>query len=205
MIGIVDYGAGNLASVRNAFDHLGCDAELCRSPDELDACERIVLPGVGSFRSAMGRLESLGWAASLCQQALSGKPMLGICLGMQLLFEMGEEHGPCKGLALLPGKVVRLSPTSPCRVPHVGWNSLTNIRPHPLLAGIKPHVDFYFVHSFHCVPTDAATVVATCDYGGEFVAVVGRGNVCGMQFHPEKSQPSGMRILENFADWTPAC
>jgi glutamine amidotransferase len=205
MIGIVDYGAGNLASVRNAFEHLGHDAVVCSSPQELESCGRIILPGVGSFRSAMNRLNSLGWTPALRQQAKAGKPLLGICLGMQLLFGIGEEHGPSEGLALLPGKVVRLTPEPPCRIPHVGWNSLKSIRPHPLLVGIKPQVDFYFVHSFHCVPDDNATVLATCDYGGEFVAVVGRDNVAGMQFHPEKSQPSGMRILENFADWNPSC
>jgi glutamine amidotransferase len=205
MIGIVDYGAGNLASVRNAFEHLGHDATVCRSPQELEPCGRIVLPGVGSFRSAMERLDALGWTASLRQQAQAGKPLLGICLGMQLLFEQGEEHGPCKGLGLLPGKVIRLAPAPPWRIPHVGWNSLAEIRPHALLQGIKPQVDFYFVHSFHCVPYDPDTVMANCDYGGAFVAAVGRGNVAGMQFHPEKSQPSGMRILENFADWIPSC
>jgi glutamine amidotransferase len=205
MIGIVDYGAGNLASVRNAFDHLGNEAAVCRVPEELAQYERVVLPGVGSFRSAMGRLDSLGWTKALRQFARTGKPFLGICLGMQLLFEMGDEHGQCEGIGLLPGKVVRLAPTAPCRIPHVGWNGLARIEPHPLLAGIKPQVDFYFVHSYQCVPSDASTVIATCDYGGEFVAVVGRENVVGMQFHPEKSQPSGMRILENFADWTPGC
>lgn len=205
MIGIVDYGAGNLASVHNAFVHLGFDNMVCRDPSELDVCDRIILPGVGSFRMAMELLNEQGWTMALHQQASAGKPLLGICLGMHLLFEMGEEHGPTKGIGILPGTVSRLAPGAPCRVPHVGWNSLTYLRQHPLLAGIKPLVDFYFVHSYHCVPDDLTHVVAHCDYGGNFVAVVCRNNVVGMQFHPEKSQPSGMRILENFADWTPVC
>ena len=205
MIGIIDYGAGNLASVRNAFVHLGCDVTVCQTHAELDACDRIILPGVGSFRMAMEQLNKLGWTEALKEHANIGKPFLGICLGMQLLFDKGEEYGPTSGIGLLQGKVSLLTPCAPCRVPHVGWNSLINPLPHPLLAGIKPQIDFYFVHSYHCIPDDVGQVIATCDYGGEFVAVVGSDNVVGMQFHPEKSQPAGMRILENFVNWNPVC
>ncbi len=205
IIGIVDYGAGNLASVRNAFEHLGFNAEVCQKPEQLENCQRVLLPGVGSFRAAMAMLASGGWIEALRSYAASGQPLLGICLGMQLLFDSGDEHGPAEGLGLIPGRVVRLDPAPPNRVPHVGWNNLSNISSHPLFRSIKPNVDFYFAHSFHCVPESLTDVIATCDFGGEFVAAVARKNVAGMQFHPEKSQPSGMRILENFAEWRPAC
>jgi glutamine amidotransferase len=205
MIGIVDYGVGNLASVRNAFDQLGYDAKVCSAPAKLSDFERVILPGVGSFRMAMEVLNSTGWSSALRLFAFSGKPMLGICLGMQLLFDIGDEHGPAAGLGLIPGRVVRLSPTPPNRVPHVGWNNLVKIKPHPLFRGVKPQVDFYFVHSYHCVLEDSEAATATCDFGGEFVAAVAKHNVAGMQFHPEKSQPSGMRILENFAEWQVEC
>lgn len=205
MIGIVDYGVGNLASVRNAFDHLGHDARICCEPMALVGTDRLILPGVGSFRAAMESLSRLGWADALRAYAASGRPLLGICLGMQLLFDSGEEHGPTLGLGLVHGSVVRLDPVPPNKVPHMGWNNLTQTRPHALLRGIKPGVDFYFVHSYHCVPTDANDAVAYCNFGGEFVAGIAKGNVAGLQFHPEKSQPGGMRILDNFAEWEPEC
>ena len=205
MIGIVDYGAGNLASVRNAFAHLGHDARLCAVPAGAGEYGRLVLPGVGSFRAGMEALQERGWVSALQAYAASGRPLLGICMGMQLLFERGEEHGPSSGLGLIPGEVVRLSPAPPNRVPHVGWNSLSAAVKHPLLAGVKPNVDVYFVHSYHCVPRDRPDAIGLCDFGGEFVAAVARGNVAGMQFHPEKSQPAGVRILDNFARWDGAC
>lgn len=205
MIGIVDYGVGNLASVLNACEHGGLDAEICRLPDRAPDFDRLILPGVGSFRSAMELLNTTGWANALKTYVLAGRPVLGICLGMQLLFEYGEEHGPSAGLGLIQGSVVRLTPDAPNKVPHVGWNNLSRIVPHSLLRGIKPQVDFYFVHSFHCVPRRQQDIIGICDFGGEFVASVASGNVAGMQFHPEKSQPSGIRILENFADWEPEC
>jgi glutamine amidotransferase len=205
MIGIVDYGVGNLASVRNAFDHLGHEARVCDDPQQAAGFERLILPGVGSFRSAMTALVGSGWANALKEYAATGRPLFGICLGMQLLFDRGEEHGLTSGLGLIRGAVVRLAPSDPHKVPHVGWNNLIRIEPHPLFNGIKPQVDFYFVHSYHCVPENPSDVIGVCDFGGEFVASVASGNVAGMQFHPEKSQPSGMRILENFAGWVPEC
>lgn len=205
MIGIVDYGMGNLASVRNAFDHLGYEALICGEPKDLGKTDRLILPGVGSFRAAMQSLSGRGWADALKSYVTSGRPLMGICLGMQLLFESGEEHGPTQGLGLLHGRVIRLDPAPPNKVPHMGWNNLTRMWSHPLLRGIKPGIDFYFVHSYQCVPTDATDVVAYCDFGGEFVAAVATGNIAGMQFHPEKSQPAGMRILGNFAEWEPEC
>lgn len=205
MIGIVDYGAGNLASVRNAFERLGYDARLCVAPADAEGCERLVLPGVGSFRAGMDALNTSGWSEGLRAWAISGRPLLGICLGMQLLFERGEEHGPSDGLGLIPGEVIRLTPSDDSKIPHVGWNSLTSVADHPLLEGVKRNVDVYFVHSYHCVPTNPDDAIARCDFGGEFVAAVARGNVAGMQYHPEKSQPAGVRMLENFALWDGAC
>jgi glutamine amidotransferase len=205
MIGIIDYGLGNLASVRNAFEHLGHEAHICATPDEALVCERLVLPGVGSFRAGILALDAQGWTEALRRLVAENRPLLGICLGMQLLFDIGEEHGPSKGLGLVPGKVVRLTPSEPHKVPHVGWNALSQMGLHPLLEGISHRVDFYFVHSYHCIPDASDDVIALCDFGGLFVAAAGRGNVVGTQFHPEKSQPGGMRILENFVAWNGRC
>jgi glutamine amidotransferase len=205
MIGIIDYGVGNLRSVRNAFEHLGYAAEVCSRPERAHEFDRLVLPGVGSFRSGMEALNGLRWTPILKSCVSSGKPLLGICLGMQLLFDRGAEHGPTSGLGLIKGEVVKLTPGAPHKVPHVGWNNLTSVKPHPLLMGLRPDVDLYFVHSYHCVPADPSDVIASCDFGGAFTAGVARDNVAGVQFHPEKSQPCGMRILENFAQWKVEC
>ncbi len=205
MTGIIDYGAGNLASVANALHTLGIDSSVCSSPDQLMACSHAILPGVGSFRVAMEFLHEKKWVTSIHEFIASGKPFLGICLGMQLLFESGDEDGPTPGLALIDGHVVHLNRVTANRTPHVGWNSLTHKRDDALMVGIKKEVDYYFVHSFHCVPSQDEWVVATCDYGGEFVAVVRKQNIVGLQFHPEKSQPSGMKMLENFSKITTSC
>lgn len=205
MIGIVDYGVGNLASVRNAFDHLGYQAHICNDPERALEFERLILPGVGSFGAAMVTLVNTGWANALRKYAGTGRPMLGICLGMQLLFDRGEEHGPTPGLGLIGGAVVRLRPSPPNKVPHVGWNNLSRVEPHPVFRGIKQHIDFYFVHSYHCIPDNPDDVIAICNFGGDIVASVASGNVVGMQFHPEKSQPSGLRILKNFVEWDMEC
>ena len=205
MIGIIDYGLGNLASVRNAFEHLGHDARLYATPGEAVTCDRLVLPGVGSFHAGVMALEARGWARALPDLVAENRPLLGICLGMQLLFDTGEENGPSRGLGLIPGMVVRLAPAEPHKVPHVGWNALPQMRQHPLLDGIRPNVDFYFVHSYHCIPASQHDAIAFCDFGGLFVAAAARGNIAGMQFHPEKSQPGGMRILENFVAWDGRC
>src|SRR5829696_4895083 len=172
MIGIVDYGAGNLASVANAFERLGHETRILAKPASLSGVSRLILPGVGSFKKAMTMLDGGEWPAPLRAFAASGRPMLGICLGMQLLFDRGEEHGSTAGLGLIAGEVVRLNPSGDVKVPQVGWNALTPARPHPLLAGVKPHVDFYFVHSYHCVPALETDVIARSDYGGAFVSGV---------------------------------
>lgn len=205
MIGIVDYGMGNLASVANALEYIGFDSEIFDEAEKIDDCERLVLPGVGSFNAAMEALVEKGWDQAIVNYASSGRPVLGICLGMQLLFESGDEHGPTAGLGLIPGEVKLLEPESPNKVPHVGWNSLISVQDHSLLKRYKPGVDLYFVHSYQVMPKSEDDVIAKCDFGGEFVSAVAKGNVAGMQFHPEKSQPYGLKILENFVDWEVSC
>lgn len=201
MIGVIDTGLGNVASVMNAFIQLDQPAYLCKKSNDVGNCDRIVLPGVGSFSAGMGALINGNWIGSIYEHVENGRPILGICLGMQLLFEIGHEHGSTDGLGLLSGEVNMLLPTPPEKVPHVGWNSLSFVKPHPLFKGIKSNIDFYFVHSYHCIPSDPSDAIAHCNFGGDFVAAVARNNVAGMQFHPEKSQPAGMRILENFSHW----
>jgi glutamine amidotransferase len=205
MIGIIDYGMGNLGSVANAFNHLGIEAKITDRPERLSDHDRLVLPGVGSFQLAMEKLDASGWSFALREQVNAGVPLLGICLGMQLIFDEGEEHGTRSGLGLIAGKVMPLQPSELLRVPHVGWNGLSYARRHPLFSVVKEHVDFYFVHSYQCCPTYESDVLAYCDYGGKVVAAVGRANVVGVQFHPEKSQDMGLKILENFAVWDGTC
>jgi imidazole glycerol-phosphate synthase subunit HisH len=205
MIGIVDYGAGNLASVANALDRLGHEAAVLAAPAALESVSAVILPGVGSFKKAMAMLDSGGWPSPLRAFAAGGRPFLGICLGMQLLFDRGAEHGITEGLGLIAGDVRRLEPSGGAKVPQVGWNALIPSRPHPLLAGVNPRVDFYFVHSYHCVPASEDDILTRSDYGGMFVSGVAHGNVAGFQFHPEKSQPMGLKILDNFASWDGTC
>ena len=205
MIGVVDYGAGNLASVRHALARVDAEVEVFDDPARAVRFDRIILPGVGSFRLAMESLNARGWPEALRAHVAAGRPLLGICLGMQLLFDQGHEHGVTPGIGLIHGEVRRLELPEPHKVPHVGWNSLQFARQHPLFAGVKPHLDFYFVHSYHCVPQDEADVVARSDHGGSFVACAAHGSAIGIQCHPEKSQPVGLRLLANFAAWDGTC
>lgn len=195
MIAIVDYGIGNLGSVTKAFRHVGAQTVLSGDPAVLRAAEALVLPGDGAFGATMDEVRSRGLVEVLLESAAAGTPLLGICIGMQLLFEESEEHGRHAGLGLLPGRVRRLTGDLP--VPHMGWNRLHRRRAHALLGGIADGAHVYFVHSYYC---DAARedVVATSDYGLEFPAIVGRGNVLGVQFHPEKSQGVGLEMVRNF-------
>jgi glutamine amidotransferase len=201
MIAIVDYGVGNLRSVQKALEQVGVDATVTSRPADLGAAQGIVLPGVGAFGDGMASLRARGLAEPVLDQVAGGKPLLGICLGMQMLFEESDEMGQHAGLGLLPGRVVRF--TDPAlKVPHVGWNRLhvrQDVRPHPLLAGIAPGSYAYFVHSYYVVPAEKGDVLASTEYGVEFASVVGRGQVWGAQFHPEKSQEVGLGILANFA------
>jgi glutamine amidotransferase len=192
VIAIVDYGLGNLGSVTKAFRHVGAESALTGAPEALRAADALVLPGDGAFGATREEVRRRG----LEQAAAAGKPLLGICIGMQLLFEESEEHGRHAGLGLLPGRVRRF-PESALPVPHMGWNRLRFRRAHPLLEGLADGSHVYFVHSYHCA-APADVVVAAADYGVEFAAVAGRGNVLGVQFHPEKSQGVGLRMIENF-------
>ena len=201
-VALIDYRAGNLTSVRKALSVTGADFFTPESAADLDGADAVIVPGVGHF-NATANLDE-GWRQKIRALVSQGRPLLGICLGLQFLFEGSEEAPELPGLGLLAGQCHYLRADA-LKVPHVGWNSLEHVRVHPLFSGIKRHVDFYFVHSYHCLPSDPADIVARCDYGGAFVAAVARANVAGTQFHPEKSQPSGLGILENFAAWDPTC
>ena len=200
MIAICDYNMGNLASVRNAFAKLGAAAVVESDPDRLDRYDKLILPGVGAFGDAMAHLESRGMDEALKAFAASGKPMLGICLGMQLLFDTSDEFGAHRGLGLVPGRV-RAFDTSrfphPLKVPHMGWNRMFT-REHPLFEGLDAAHYLYFVHSFHAVCDAADDVVGETEYGYRFTSAVARGNVMGIQPHPEKSHRNGLAILNNF-------
>lgn len=204
-VAIVDYGMGNLGSVARALGELGADAYIAERAERLADAQRVVLPGVGSFAEGMLRLNDGGWTAALRAQVAEGKPLLGICLGMQLLVSTGTEGGGGKGLDLIPGQVQRLDMLG-CRerIPHVGWNSikLSTIAA-VLFHEIPDDTDFYFVHSFAVSDVPAENIVAEVDYGVRLVAAVARGVVFGTQFHPEKSSKAGFRILKNFLEFVP--
>lgn len=202
MISIVGYGMGNVQSVVNALDHIGAANAVAEIPGALAGADKILLPGVGAFRRAMDKLEETGFATALRDAAAAGTPILGICLGMQLLATTGTEFGETPGLGLIPGRVERIPVTEGQRLPHMGWNDLDLRRDDPLLAGLDAREDTacYFVHSFHLMPEDTAAISATCDYGATVTATVSAGSVFGAQFHPEKSQAVGLAILANFAD-----
>ncbi len=203
MIGVIDCGISNIGSVLNAIEHLGGDVNRVVHPDEVFACKKLVLPGVGSFADAMKKLEETGFSLALQKAVVSDRvPILGICLGMQLMASEGKEGGETLGLGWFPGAVKRLIPSDHGeRVPHVGWNQIRILLSHPLLDGIPKEADFYFVHSYTLKAKDSAVVVATCDYCDGVTAVAAKDNIFATQFHPEKSQDHGLKILENFLDW----
>lgn len=192
---IVDYGVGNLKSVTNAMAYLGLESRVTGDAGELERADAIILPGVGAFPDAAEKLRGTGLDKTIVAQA-DKKPILGICLGMQLLFELGEEVRSCAGLGLVGGSVKKIE--TPCKLPHIGWNSLTFPNPSPLFAGVEPGSCVYFVHSFCAVAADPGDVIAVADYGVSVTAAVGKGNVYGCQFHPEKSGEVGLQILKNF-------
>ena len=203
MIGIIDYGRGNMKSVEAALTRGGFKFINTDDISLLDTCDGYILPGVGAFKDGMEDLNKRGLDVFLKKISKSGKPILGICLGMQLLFDYGEEHGGANGLSLIKGVVKKL--TTKYKIPHMGWNSLEIKKSSSLLEGIESGDDFYFVHSFKVVPEEDAVVVATCDYGEEIVAVVEAGNIFGAQFHPEKSSIKGLKIIENFGKMVDKC
>ncbi len=198
VIGIVDYGMGNLRSVYNAFKYLGVTPKLVSHKDEFENISHLVIPGVGSFVQAMDNLSGRDLIEPIKTFAASKKPVLGICLGMQLLATVGHEPYECPGLDLIPGEVRKFENIDR-RVPHVGWNSIELTQDHYLFEGIKKNVDFYYVHSYFFNPKESENVLGYCEYGTRFAAVVHSENIVGCQFHPEKSQKNGMKILENFS------
>ncbi|MFC2491483.1 MAG: imidazole glycerol phosphate synthase subunit HisH [Campylobacter curvus] len=200
MIGIIDYGAGNLQSVINAFEKLNLSARLVRNAEELVKFERIILPGVGAFGEAMKKLKSANLDEAIKDFVASGRPFLGICLGMQLLFEKSSEFGEHAGLGLLRGEVVKFDDAKfdePLKVPHTGWNVINFVRETPINRGLKKSEYLYFVHSYHVV-CDENAVLGSSEYGYKFTSAVAKGNVFGFQPHPEKSHDTGLKILQNF-------
>ena len=203
MIAIIDYGVGNLHNLKNAFDFQGLEAEIAADPARLEQASHVVLPGVGAFRPAMECLRQANMEQAVRQSVASGKPFLGICVGMELMFEESEEDGLHEGLGLIGGRVVRFAAAG-CKIPQIGWNQVSFQREDPLLQEVPDGSYFYFVHSYHAILNDQGDALGLSDYGATFPAIVQRGNMWGMQFHPEKSQNPGLRLLRNFADLRPA-
>ena len=201
-IAVVDYGMGNLRSVSKALEHVAPEAEvvLTADPETISSCERIVVPGQGALPDCMRQLAASG-AREAVIEATRKKPFLGICIGLQMLFERGEE-GDTPGLGLLPGRVPRFALTG-LKIPHIGWNEVNQERPHALWGGIPDRSRFYFVHSYYAAPRDAALTAATSVYGVPFTCAVARDNIFAVQFHPEKSQSAGLQLLSNFVRWRP--
>jgi imidazole glycerol-phosphate synthase subunit HisH len=199
MIAVVDSGVANLRSVMNALKHLGASARIANTPDDLAGADRVILPGVGAFAAGMAQLRERRFVEPLRQLAGTGVPILGICLGMQLLFERSEEMGDYEGLGLLSGAIVRFPANGP-KVPHIGWNQLRVCNSSPLLNQVPQGSYAYFVHSYYAQTASTDMILASTEYGLDFPAVVGRGNVYGAQFHPEKSQYTGLKLLANFME-----
>jgi glutamine amidotransferase len=199
MIAIIDYQMGNLRSVQKGFEKVGHEATVTCDPRELERAEKIVLPGVGAFGDAMAELKRRHLVEPIRQAVASGKPFLGICLGLQLLFDVGYEGGTHEGLGILPGEVVRFDLPAEYKVPHMGWNQLEIRRPAPLLSGLSSGVHCYFVHSYYVVPKDPGVIATETSYGRPFCSMVWRDNLMATQFHPEKSQRDGLKMLANFA------
>lgn len=207
-VALVDYGAGNLTSVSLALSHVGVPHVITRDPEVIRSADRVVFPGVGAAGSSMANIRSAGIDQALVEVARSGKPLLGICIGCQILLESSEEDGGTACLGLLPGSVRRFDFSGMAeprpKIPHMGWNPASFVREHPVLAGIPSGASFYFVHSFYPSPDLASDVLATSTYGNlEFASVLARDNVVATQFHAEKSGVHGLEILKNFAHWRP--
>lgn len=209
MIGLVDYGMGNLHSVAKALEKVGGKVELVKTPAELAAAERIVLPGVGAFRDCIATLQDSGLDVAIKDFIASGRPFLGICLGMQVLMDASLEFGQHRGLGLIPGVVKPFPESFPeqgYKIPHMGWNDVvlsSQHEPHPVLAPLAGQ-QVYYVHSYYCQPENPAHILAACSYGSlPFAAAIGRDNIVAVQFHPEKSQKAGLAMLETFVGWKP--
>jgi glutamine amidotransferase len=205
MIAIINYEAGNLTSVKRALDSLGADSVITQDLDTIARAERVIFPGVGAAGAAMASLTRLGLDKALAQAVEENKPVLGICLGTQIILENSEED-LAKCLGLLPGKVVRFplehkDGQGPLKVPHMGWNGVKWVKPHPVFEGLPEEAEFYFVHSYHPLMTDPSCILGRTEYGYDFDSVMGRGSLVATQFHPEKSGRPGLRILSNFLAW----
>lgn len=198
-VAIIDLGIGNLRSVFNSLYEIGYDPEVISNPDQLSAFERAILPGVGHFKTASEKLAVTQFDQAIRQHAVAGKPLLGICLGMQLLATRSYEGGESLGLNLIPGVISKIEGN--LRVPHIGWNSVNFHHSHPVIETIKPDRDFYFVHSYFFQPEDEDCILGSTDYGKPFCSIVANKNIIGMQFHPEKSQRNGLALLEAFMEW----
>jgi glutamine amidotransferase len=199
MIAIIDYGMGNLRSVEKGFLRVGVDVMVTSDPEEVEMADGIVLPGVGAFRDCMRELKNLSLVDTIVDSIKKGKPYLGICLGLQVLFSESEEFGRCRGFDILSGRVVRFK-VDDLKVPHMGWNQIRIRKDNPLLRGIEDNAYFYFVHSYYVVPDDESIISTTTDYGTEFTSMIWKDNIYAVQFHPEKSQRMGLQMLRNFGD-----
>lgn len=205
MIGIIDYGMGNLGSVSNAMRFLGLEARIIGKKNEMDACKAVILPGVGAFGDCMGHLEEHGFVDAIQQWVQAGRPLMGICLGLQALFESSEESPGVAGLGLLKGIVKRFDVAAELKVPQIGWNRMAQIQPDcPLFKGIEDQAFFYLVHSYYVSPAERSIVAGETEYGMEYCSCVWQENIFATQFHPEKSQAAGLRMLENFWKWAEA-
>jgi imidazole glycerol-phosphate synthase subunit HisH len=200
MIAIIDYGMGNLRSVQKGFERVGHQAVVTNDPAVLASAAKVVLPGVGAFADAMAELKRRDLVEPIRAAVASGKPFLGICLGLQLLFDVGHEDGRHEGLSILRGEVVRFKVPHEYKVPHMGWNQLVMRRRPPILEGLPEGTHVYFVHSYYVVPTDPGVIATETPYPDPFVSMIWRDNLYATQFHPEKSQADGLRILKNFAE-----
>lgn len=201
MLAVIDYGAGNLRSVLHALNFLGADnVRVVRTSHDLRGAKKIILPGVGAFGAGMQKLDEQNLIQPIRDAVLAGTPYLGICLGMQFLFERSDEMGDHEGLGLIPGYVTRFPSDLGLKVPHMGWNQLQPCQPSPLLKNVPAGSYSYFVHSYYCVPANPADTLITVDYGIPFAAGISRDNIYAVQFHPEKSQRTGLQILSNFLE-----
>ena len=204
-IAVIDYGAGNLRSVQKALVRSGLEARVTGDRNALRDCHGVVLPGVGAFADAAARLREKGLDDAIREAVERGALYLGLCLGLQLLFEESDEHGVNRGFGLLPGRVERFPEREvdgrPLRVPHIGWNDVRFRGTHPMVSRLPEHDAYYFVHAYRAVPAESSDVAGVCEYGGEFAAAVARGRLFAVQFHPEKSQNAGRRLLDAFRSW----
>jgi glutamine amidotransferase len=203
MITIVDYKAGNLTSVKRALDHLGIENQISADPDVVRSAERVIFPGVGAAGAAMEVLKGRGLDSALKEAFQKGTPILGICIGCQIILTHSEEDDT-SCLDLISGETVRFQLSDPAlKIPHMGWNAMTVTQHHPILSHLRPGDEFYFVHSYYPQPNDSAKVYATSDYGGTFPVAIGVDNLFAVQFHAEKSGPLGLQLLKNFSEWRP--